>query len=73
MLDDNPFTLETNASHPIWLKSYPTKIKLNTLKHQHLTPLLFPIRCSEAAELRRSASVEMALNPIINPLLTSFH
>lgn len=71
MLQDSPFTLETNASHPIWPKSYPIKIKLNTLKH--LTPLLFAIRCSEVAELRRSASVEMALNPIINPLLTSFH
>lgn len=72
MVHDNPFTPETNASHPIWLKSDFTKIKVNTLERQRLTPRLFLIRRSVVAEPRRSAGVEMALNPIINPLLTSF-
>lgn len=73
MFRDNLFTLETNTSLPIYFKSEHTKIKLNTLKRQHLTFPLFPIRGSVVAEPRRSASVEMVLNPLINPLLTSFH
>lgn len=50
-----------------------TTINLNPLKLQHLTSPLFPIRGSVVVEPRRSASVEMALNPPINPLLKSFH
>ena len=75
MFRDNLFTLETNASPPIYFKSIHTKIKLNSLKHQHFTSPIFPSRgwVVVVAEPRRSASVEMALNPLINPLLTSFH
>lgn len=73
MFCDNLFTLEKNVSLPIYFKPYHTTINLNPLKLQHLTSPLFPIRGSVVVEPRRSASVEMALNPPINPLLKSFH
>lgn len=66
MYHDNQFTLETNASLQISSKSYHTKIRLNTLSSASTS---LPIRGLVVAEPWRSASVEMASNPLINPLL----